>query len=165
MLTQEEFQEELVVLGLSGKEFGPEEYARELGLQLGIGVIVQVLPDVNYPELARRLARSGRLAETHYSPDHACAVVMLPSSLPPMLRAMTAYHELGHLAAGDHLLAAEHGTRAGSAAPSGKRLARRPPLPQERLREEEADLRASYAMLAGSLGAASPYFEGMYDLL
>jgi hypothetical protein len=109
--------------------------------------------DAQHPEFLRRLALSGRLAETHYLPERRVAVVLLPASLPPLVLALTALHELSHLAAGDHLIGEE----------AGARLARRPPLEDEASREEEADQRAIHALLAGTLGPASPYARRIYD--
>jgi hypothetical protein len=45
------------------------------------------------------------------------------------------------------------------------RLARRPPLPDEEDREKEADMRAVYSLLAGSLGSRHYYAERMYDVV
>lgn len=155
-LTHEQFQEELVKLGLSGKEFGPREYAEALARHLGIVITICVFPDSEYPELMSVLARSGKVAEICYSGDRRTAVILVPESLPPVVRTLAIYHELGHLAAGDLIKLSED---------PGRRLARRTPLGNEKLREEEADLRAEYALLAGSLGSASPFLERMYDVL
>ena len=152
-LTHEQFQEELVKLGLSGEEFGPKEYAEALDRHLGIVITICVFPDNDYPELVRTLARSGTVAELCYSSDRRTAVILAPESLPPVVRTLAIYHELGHLVAGD------------LSEDPARRLARRPPHSIERLREEEADLRAEYALLAGSLGPASPFSEKMYNVL
>ena len=151
--TPEEFELELLKLGLSGKTFGPRDYARALERQLGIRIVLEVMNDAQHPEFLRRLALSGRLAETHYLPERRAAVVLLPASLPPLILALAALHELSHLAAGDHLIGGE----------ARERLARRPPLEDETSREEEADRRAIHALLAGKLGPASPYAQRIYD--
>jgi hypothetical protein len=151
--TPEEFELELLELGLSGKTFGPRDYARALERRLGIRIILEVMNDAQHPEFLRRLALSGRLAETHYLPERRAAVVLLPASLPPLVLALAALHELSHLAAGDHLIDGQ----------AGERLARRPPLEHEAAREDEADLRAIHALLAGTLGPASPYSQRIYD--
>jgi hypothetical protein len=151
--TPEEFELELLELGLSGKTFGPRDYARALEHRLGIRIILELMNDAQHPEFLRRLALSGRLAETHYLPERRAAVVLLPASLPPLVLALTALHELSHLAAGDHLIGGE----------AGERLARRPPLEDEAAREEEADQRAIHALLAGTLGPASPYAQRIHD--
>jgi hypothetical protein len=153
--TPEEFELELLELGLSGKTFGPRHYARALESRLGIRIILEVMNDAQHPEFLRRLALSGRLAETHYLPGRRVAVVLLPASLPPLVLALASLHELSHLAAGDHLLGGEE--------ESGERLARRPPLEDEASREEEADARAMHALLAGTLGPASHYARRIYD--
>jgi hypothetical protein len=178
LLTPEQFQEELAVLGLSGRRFGPEEYSRALGRYLGISIAIHVIPDTWYPELSRRLAFLGMLAELRYSEESGLAAIIVPGSLPPLVLALTILHELGHVAAGDLLIepdedrdrAALHGrtgesTFATTRVGRGRRLARALPLADEDLREHEADLRASYALVAGCLGSESPYAHGMYDVL
>lgn len=165
MLSAEGFQEELVSLGLYGSGFGPTEYADALGLFLGVNVVICVFPDVMYPELARALARSGRVAELHYSKDRGTCVILVPSSLPPMMRTLAVYHELGHLAAGDPFQVWESGAKAGRQVFPERRLARKPPLAEEALREREADRRAEYALLAGCLGLADPNARSLYDAL
>jgi hypothetical protein len=152
-LTSEQFQEELAVLGLSGREFGPKDYAKALERCLGIEITICVFPDNGYPELVRILARSGKVAELYYSADQRTAVILAPESLPPVVRILAVYHELGHLAAGD------------LSKDPAQRLARQPPLGDKEPREEEADLRADYALLAGCLGPISPFSERMYDVL
>jgi hypothetical protein len=151
--TPEELELELLELGLSGKTFGPRDYAHALERRLGIRIILELMNDAQHPEFLRRLSLSGRLAETHYLPERRAAVVLLPASLPALVLVLTALHELSHLAAGDHLIGGE----------AGERLARRPPLEDEALREEEADQRAMHALLAGTLGPASPYAQRIYD--
>jgi hypothetical protein len=151
--TPEEFELELLELSLSGKTFGPRDYARALERRLGIRIVLEVMNDTQHPEFLRRLVLSGRVAETHYLPERRAAVVLLPASLPPLVLALAALHELSHLAAGDHLIGGE----------AGERFARRPPLEDEASREEEADQRAIHALLAGTLGPASPYAQRIYD--
>lgn len=174
LLTPEQFQSELAVLGLSGKEFGSEDYASALGRHLRLSITVRVIPDASYPDLSRRLALSGRLAELCFCESSLEAVILVPGSLPPSVSALTVFHELGHLAAGDHLVRPDEVPAGGHGRvlspgiaptrPDG-RLARRPPFADERLREKEADLRACYALLAGCLGSESPYAQRMYDVL
>ena len=102
----------------------------------------------------------------------------MPGSLPPLVLALTILHELGHLAAGDHLIEPSgesqcedlhkhdgETTFATSRVSRGKRLARALPLAEESLREQEANLRASYALVAGCLGKESPYAHEMYNVL
>jgi hypothetical protein len=153
--TPEEFELELAELGLSGKTFGPRDYALALERRLGIRIVLEIMNDAQHPEFLRRLALSGRIAETHYLPERRAAVVLLPASLPPLVRSLAALHELSHLAAGDHLIGGEE--------EGGERLARRPPLEHEAAREEEADQRSIHALLAGTLGSASPYAQRIYD--
>lgn len=163
-LTPQEFQTELVVLGLSGREFSPKDYVEALERHQGIKIVVCVFPDVLYPDLTRTLARSGRVAEVVYSEEERSAVILVPGTLAATAQALAVYHELGHLAAGD--------------LPTPRKLALEPPLPHDPRcnpssnrcdagcpREEEAELRAYYALVAGSLGPSSPHVERMYDAL
>lgn len=177
LLTPEQFQEELAVLGLSGKRFGPEEYLAALERHLGISIKVHLIPDASYPELSRRLALSGRLGELRYSEELGLAVIFVPESLPPLVLNLTVLHELGHLAAGDLLSMGEEDPPRRSRVQGdevrfatcrvrrGKKLAPGLPFADEGLRETEANLRARYALIAGSLGSASPYVDGMNDVL
>lgn len=175
LLTPEQFQEELVLLGLSGKRFGPEEYVQALSDYLEVSISVHVIPDALCPELSRLLALSGRLGEVRYSEELGLAAIFVPESLPPLVSDLTVLHELGHLAAGDLLIAqagddlperSYPGSRcATSAVRKGKRLARQLPLADQASREHEANLRASYALIAGCLGGDSPYVHGMYQVL
>lgn len=176
-ITPEEFQEELIVLGLSGRRFGPEEYASALSSFLEVSISVHVIRDAHHPELARRLALSGRLGEVRYSGDLSLAAVLVPESLPPLVFDLTVFHELGHLAAGDLLAlqGPEEGTMPGEDISAGslpttpvrhgRRLARGLPFATEAAREHEANLRASYAFVAGCLGKENPYLHGMYHVL
>lgn len=176
-ITPEDFQEELIVLGLSGRKFGPEEYMSALSNFLSISISVHVIRDAYRPELARRLALSGRLGEIRYSDDLRLAAVLVPESLPTLVFDLTIFHELGHLAAGDLLSSqtSDEAVARGSdlsagqlpTAPvrHGKRLARGLPFAAEDAREHEANLRASYAFVAGCLGEEHPYLHGMYQVL
>jgi hypothetical protein len=177
LLTPEQFQEELVILNLSGRQFSPEEYSEVLGNYLGISIAIHIIPDAWYPELSRRLALSGRLAELRYLEELSIAAIIVPGSLPPLVLALTILHELGHLAAGDHLIETEERHRkdphehpeettfATARVEGGRKLARGFPLANEDLREHEANLRASYALVAGCLGSESPYAHDMYNVL
>lgn len=177
-IVPEEFQEELIVLGLSGRTFGVEDYVAALSQFLGISISVHAIPDGEYPELTRRLALSGRLGEVRYSHDLGLATVFVPGSLPPLVFDLTVLHELGHLAAGDLLVGHGFGDETSedeveltagefSIVPvrQGKRLASGLPFAAEAAREHEANLRASYAFIAGCLGEESPYVHGMYEVL
>lgn len=165
LLAPEEFQAELVILGLSGKQFSPKNYAESLERHLAVKITICVFPDAYDPILVRQLACSGHIAELIYSKESAAAVVLAPASLPPLVLTLALYHELAHLAAGDPLKVhqADSGTHRWEI--PERRLACRPPLGDEQLREQEADLRAAYALLAGSLGSTSPFAERMYDIL
>ena len=177
LLTAAEFQEELAILGLSGRRFVPNDYADALGDHLDISINIHVIPDAWYPELSRRLAISGRLGELRYSEQLTLAAIFVPGSLPPLVSTLTILHELGHLAAGDvllepseqasepHLQPTEDARFATSSTRKGKKLARGVPFAEEALREREANLRASYALFAGCLGDESPYAYAMYNVL
>jgi hypothetical protein len=176
LLTAAEFQEELAVLGLSGRRFEPEDYSDALGEYLNISITVHVIPDSWYPELSRLLAISGRLGELRYSEQLNLAAIFVPGSLPPLVLTLTILHELGHLAAGDLLIEpdeqseendqhAEQATFKTLPLKKGKKLARGDPFAEESLREREANLRASYALFAGCLGDESPHAYDMYDVL
>jgi hypothetical protein len=176
-ITPEDFQEELITLGLSGKEFVVEDYVSALSNFLEISVSVHVIPDRRSPELARQLALSGRLGEIRYSGELGLAAVLVPESLPPLVSDLTVLHEVGHLAGGDLMIehlpddAVEYdATQCTGQLPTatvrpGKRLARGLPFSSEAAREREANLRASYAFVAGCLGEESPYVHGMYQVL
>lgn len=105
------------------------------------------------------------MAQLSYSEDPPTAVILAPSGLPSAVRALSIYHELGHVAAGDPLTVWEDGTKTGRYVWPDRRLAERPPLHNEELREREADLRAAYSVVAGSLGPDSPYAQGVHDAL
>jgi hypothetical protein len=176
LLTAAEFQEELAILGLSGRRFEPENYSDALGDYLEISIAVHVIPDSWYPELSRLLALSGRLGELRYSEQLNMAAIFVPGSLPPLVLTLTILHELGHLAAGDLLIEPddrpEEDDRDSEATTfetlplkKGKKLARGYPFARESLREREANLRASYALFAGCLGDDSPHAYDMYDVL
>lgn len=158
--TPEQFELELLELGLSGKTFGPRDYAAPLQERLGLRIVLELMNDAHHPEFLRRLVgdpENVRLAETHYLEEKGIAVVLFPASLPPLVLALTAFHELSHLAAGDHLIDAHGNPKA------GPRLSARPQLPREPDREEEADRRAVHALLAGTLGVENPYAMRLHD--
>ncbi len=172
-LTQKQFQEELVVLGLSDRPFGPKEYADALGDHLGVTISIDVVPDAEYPLLSRELARRGITGETRYRADLARAQIIVPGSLPPLALIFTLLHELGHLAAGDLFIDPHHTgpTPVRSSGmptletPDTRRLAHGSPFARAIDREHEANLRAGYAFVAGCLGIENPYAQRMYDIL
>ena len=172
-LTQEQFQEELVVLGLSDRPFGPREYADALGDHLGVTISIDVVPDAEHPLLSRELARRGVTGETRYRADLARAQTIVPGSLPSLALIFTLLHELGHLAAGD-LFIDPHRTGLTPERSSGlptletsdaRRLAHGLPFARAIDREHEANLRAGYAFVAGCLGIENPYAQRMYNIL
>lgn len=172
-LTQEEFQTELVVLGLYDQPFGPKEYAGALGKHLGLTVSVDVVPDAARPILSRELARKGVAGELLYRADRARAHVIAPGSLPPLALTFTLLHELGHLAAGDVFVDPQNVSPSPDNSPAlptlevpdENRLARGQPFARVEHREHEANLRAGYAFVAGCLGSDNPYTQRMYNIL
>lgn len=160
-VSPEEFQNELVTLGLSGKPFTPATYAAALEAYMGISIRFRALSDKYWPQFSRRLARSGTMAELIYCSDPPGVTILLPGSLPPLLFNLTAYHELAHLAAG-------HCSPEAAEDPGWQQaryLSIRVPCSDSRQREEEASLRARYALLAGALGPCNPYYQDAYDVL
>lgn len=149
----EEFERELVELGLSGRRFEAADYAGALGDYLGLRILVQYLDDRADPVFRRRLAHSGRLAESHYFEAKRTVAVLVPSSLPPLVLELTLLHELAHLAAGDLTRSV-----------GGRRLAARPPHDDEQAREDEADARALHVLVAGRLGPDNPYAQAVYEV-
>lgn len=139
----EELELELAELGLSGRRFGPSEYAEALGERLGIKIVFRFVDPLRDPAVLRRFALDGQLADARHLERKNLVLISLPASLPPFLLALAALHELAHVAAGDVV--------------EGKRLARTEPAEDVGAREEEADARAHHLYLAGSLGAKNPY--------
>ena len=172
-LTQEEFQTELVVLGLYDQTFGPQEYADALGKHLGLTISIDIVPDAAHPMLSRELARNGVTGELLYRADLARAHIVVPGSLTPLALTFTLSHELGHLAAGDLLVDPQNVSRSPEytstfptlKVPDKARLAQGQPFARVQDREHEANLRAGYALLAGCLGSDNPYTQRMYDIL
>lgn len=172
-LTQEQFQEELVVLGLSDQPFGPREYANALERHLDMTIAIDVVPDAEHPLLSRELARKGITGETRYRADLARAQIIVPGSLPPLALNFTLLHELGHLAAGDLFIGPHHPgpELVRTSAPptlevlNGRRFAHGLPFARDIDREHEANLRAGYAFVAGCLGSENPYAQRMYNIL
>lgn len=136
---------ELVDLGLSGRCFGPREYADALEERLGITIFFGIVDRVGDPAVLKRFAAEGRLAEARYIEHRGTVLINLPSNLPPFLSTLTAFHELAHVAAGDVV--------------SGKRISRNPPSENPDVQEQEADRRSYYLHLAGSLGENNPYIQ------
>jgi hypothetical protein len=160
-LSPEEFQNELVALGLSGKFFTPATYAAALEAHAGLKIRFRCLCDEQWPQFSRGLARSGTMAELIYSSDPPAVTILLPASLPPLLFNLTAYHELGHVAAGHYSLGP---IEISGCEPAPSLSGRDPPSERDR-QEHEADLRARYALLAGSLGPRNPFYQDTYDVL
>lgn len=146
----EEFELELVELGLSGKRFEPSMYAEALGMRLGTRILFRLVDPAEDPASLRRFALEGQLASARYLRERNVVLVSLPSNLPPFLLSLVTLHELAHVAAGDVI--------------EGRRLSRRAPLDEAEAREEEADARARHLYLAGSLGAINPYAVALHRI-
>lgn len=174
-LSYNEFAAELVVLGLAGVTFGPDEYAQALARYIGARIDVVDLNDLDYPLLRRALVSLGISGGLFYEPDARRIWIIVPSSLGERERTKLIYHELAHLAAG-HPMRQEHVLRADPRParqpeplwePDFRRLSQRLPPEEPALSEAEADLRARYALRAGSYGPAiyerEEYFLGLRD--
>lgn len=160
--TFEDFVSELALLGLKGVHFTAERYAEALAGYLGLPVQVGTITDyvslnsasLEARALRRELATTGHMGATKLIEGDAgfsFRVVYL-DDLNWWLKEHTLFHELAHVAAGHF--------RDVPSAPRRKRrhvpkLADRPPVQGHELQEREADLRANYALLAGSLGELS----------
>lgn len=147
------FLEELEMLGLKGRCFGPSEYAHTLAAYLGIQIEIEIVDDAKDPRLARGFVEAGHTACLWYEERSGAARIFVLGSLPPLEMTAAVYHELGHLAAG-HPLACygPDGTASGRKKVLSGRLARRAPAARPITIEREARLREDYAMTAGALG-------------
>ncbi len=152
-LTLPSFLEELEILGLKGKLFGPSEYAHALAAYLGIQIAVEIVDDAENPRSACGFIEAGHTACLWYDERSGAACVFVLGSLPPLEMTAAVYHELGHLAAG-HPLACygPDGTASGRRKVLSRRLARRAPAAKTVTMEREARLREDYAITAGALG-------------
>lgn len=148
--TPEELELELAELGLSGRSFEPSEYAEALGRRLGARILFHLVDPTEAPASLRRFALDGELASARYLHERNLVLVTLPANLPPFLLALSALHELAHVAAGDVI--------------EGRRVSRKAPLGDAEAREEEADVRARHIYLAGSLGANNPYAVALHRI-
>ena len=152
-LTFPSFLEELEILGLKGKIFGPNEYAHALAAYLDIQIAVEIVDDADDPRSARGFIEAGHTACLWYDERSGAARIFALGSLPPLEMTAAMYHELGHLAAG-HPLACygPDGTASGRRKVLSRRLARRAPDAKTVTMEREARLREDYAITAGALG-------------
>lgn len=154
-LTFAEFLEELEMLGLKGRTFGPEDYRRALERRLELKIELVVVPDHADAAARRAFVEAGTTAVLWYQPERALARIVVLSSLPPLEMTAAVYHELSHLAAGHRLsLAGPTAKDLSHRTYRPPRLARRPPPVREAACELEATVRERYCMLAGALGAA-----------
>ncbi|MDP9474277.1 MAG: hypothetical protein M3R38_00985 [Actinomycetota bacterium] len=163
-LTFDQFVYELALLRLKGTHFTAADYAHALAKRLGTPVRLQTLtsyvslaPDSLEARAVRRdLAISGHMGVTVMTHDEGAGTVsyliLYLDDLDWWLREHTLFHELGHVAAGHHraMPSVPRNVR-----PLVSRIAERPPVSDLRLQEDEADLRANYSLLAGSLGELS----------
>jgi hypothetical protein len=149
------FLEELEMLGLKGKCFGPSEYAHALAAYLGIQIRIEIVDDAEDPRWTRGFVEAGHTACLWYDERSGTARIYVLGSLPPLEMTAAVYHELGHLAAG-HPLACygSDGTASGSKKVLPRKVARRVPAGKTVTIEREARLREDYAMTAGALGVS-----------
>ncbi len=152
-ITFSEYLEELDVLGLKGKTFGPECYRTALAVHLDVRIEIIIVDDWEDPDARRAFAEEGNTAALWYCTDPSLARLFVLSSLSPLEMTASIYHELSHLAAG-HLLRTRGST---VDAPiryclHKKRLAKRAPPVRRRSCEVEARIREDYCLLAGALG-------------
>lgn len=162
-LTFEQFVYELALLGLKDVHFSAEDYARALARFMRTPVRLQTLtgyvnlgPDSLEARAVRRdLAASGHMGLTKMTYDDEGNVsydILYLDDLDWWLREHTLFHELGHVAAGQHRAVPSVPSKVRPRVP---RLTERAPARDDRAREDEADLRANYSLLAGSLGELS----------
>lgn len=147
------FLEELEILGLKGKCFGPEEYAHRLALYLGIEIRIELVLDADNPEALGSFVESGHTACLWYDERAGIARILVLSSLRPLEMTAAIYHELGHLAAGHRLAVYDsQGVASGARKALVKSLARNLPVTDDLEAEREANLREGFALTAGALG-------------
>ncbi len=149
-ITFSEFLEELDVLGLKGRPFGPECYRRALEAYLGMRIEVIVVDDGGDSDARRAFIEEGHTAVLWYRPERDLARIFVLSSLSPLEMTASIYHELSHLAAG-HL---PHRNPPPARTSARARLAKKAPPVGARAREVEARIREEYCLLAGALGPA-----------
>lgn len=177
-----EFLSELKILRLAGRTFDIKQYAQRLADCLGLIIKVVGCDDVAYPLLRAQLAFHGIGGGLFFEPQERTSWIVVPGSLDPMAQVLVAYHELGHIAGGHpferrYLLRDDEGGESYGhllrLRPDGMweprlRLARRKPPaepePNETLRacEEEANLRARYALKAGLYGEEIYYRDEFF---
>lgn len=148
------FLEELELLGLKGKCFGPNEYANALVAYLRIQIEIEIVDDAEDPRWTRGFVEAGHTACLWYDERSGVARIFVLGSLPLLEMTAAVYHELGHLAAG-HPLACygPSGTASGCKKVLPRKLARRVPAGNTVIMEREARLREDYAITAGALGS------------
>jgi hypothetical protein len=164
-LTLPSFLEELEILGLKSKFFGPSEYAHALAAYLGIQIAVEIVDDAEDPRSARGFIEAGHTACLWFDERSGTARIFVLGSLPPLEMTAAVYHELGHLAAG-HPLACygPGGTASGRRKVLSRRLTRRAPAARTVTMEREARLREDYAITAGALGPSCLEDESLRQL-
>lgn len=162
-LPYEEHIRELAALGLTDTVHSGRDYAAALAAYRGAPILVKRVPDAafEHPDPPGRPTGSPPIGRASYLDEDGAVLVELPARLSPWLYHYTLAHELGHVAA-------SHPPRGFYAPAPGRRLARRPPLlpavagglSEQAVRdahEAEADLRAEYALLTASQGAAATH--------
>ncbi len=160
--TFEQFVHELALLGLEGAYLTAESYAAALAKYLRTPIRIETITNhvslnpasLEARSLRRELAVTGHMGATKLltREGELSYLILYLDDLDWWLREHTLFHELGHIAAGHFREMPSVPARTRRLV---SRLADRPPVKDPDLREDEADLRANYALLASSLGELS----------
>lgn len=171
-----DFNAELKVLRLAGRTYDVTQYAQRLADYLVLVIKVVACDDVKNPLLQAQMAYYGIGGGLFYEPATRTAWIVVPTSLDMKAQVLVVYHELAHIAAGHPfkraqvLQAQAHEKNLSEAFPGdfrqrddglfepANRLARQP-IPDTSDAhcalarcEDEADVRARYALKAGLYG-------------
>ena len=128
-----------------------DEYAKSLGLKLGIEIEVVRLGTKVHKDVETQLGRAPQVAEMLYDAEAGRALICIPPYVgeDDFLYFKFLYHELSHLAAGHPIPAAG---APGELWWPPKRLARKAPGADLTRNEVEADLRAEWTLMFAIMG-------------
>lgn len=154
---------ELATLGLLGVEFSYHDYAFRLTQYSRVHISISRLNEYYEPGefgakfAEKQLKRDGYMGTIRYLGRSRVPKfdIVLANDLDWYLECYTAFHELAHVAAGHYFLKQDSdlgGTGERNEKPQMRRLATRKPFRNASLREEEAEIRARYAMMTANLG-------------
>ena len=173
-----DFMRELKLLRLAGTQFWPRDYAQRLADYCSMSIKLTRCNDVEYPLLQAKLLHHRIGGGLFLEPHSRTAWIVVPDSLDTMTQIRIAFHELGHLAAGDpygrrFLLRSDD--QAGplpmvELRDDGKyyplvRLSKREPSGSYEQCEDEANLRTNYAVKAGFFGEQIYYRDEFFFAL